>query len=368
MVRSNSSSVLAMTGLHGLFQAALMRTTSILSGAILSVGVFCFGADERVVPKKPAAQTTVKAAPEAAKPADALPSDKPVSPEQAAAIEEIRLTDESFATAYASGDAAAVAAHFTADAEYVNELGTLFHGRKAIEQTLTEFFAEHPHCTLGMNIDTVRFLSPGVAVEDGSTTITHEEQGSEPVDSHYTTVHVKVDGKWLAASVRDHAPKHRRQHRVELQQLDWLVGDWIDEGDESIVHFSCQLSDRGNFLLRQFSIQIAGQEAMNGTQRIGWDPLTGKLRSWIFDSEGGYGDGLWHRDGEKWVLKTTGTTADGESASSTSIYTRVNDHTMTWQSIDHEIAGVKQPDSEVVTIVRQSPAPAPVQTIATDPK
>ena len=348
-----------------------MRTMLIFSGVVISVGVICFGADEKVVPQKPApagTQAPTKTVSEAVKPDQAVSSDKPVSSEQAAAIEEIRLTDESFATAYAKGDAKAVAAHFTADAEYVDEVGTLFHGRQAIEQTLTEYFAEHPHCTLEMNIDTMRFISPGVAVEDGSTTITHAEDESESVDSRYTTVHVKVDGQWLAASVRDHAPKSRRQHRAQLQQLDWLNGDWIDEGDESIVSFSCQPSDNGNFLIRQFNIQIAGRDAMSGTQRIGWDPLTGKLRSWMFDSEGAYGEGLWHRDGDNWVLKTTGTTADGESASSTSIYTVVNDHTMTWQSIDHEIAGVQQPDSEVVTIVRRSPSPAPVQIIATDPK
>jgi hypothetical protein len=57
------------------------------------------------------------------------------------------------------------------------------------------------------------------------------------------------------------------------------------------------------------------------------------------------------------VLKSTGVTADGQTASSTSIYTFVNAHTMTWQSVDHEIAGVELPDSEVVTIVRQAPAP-----------
>lgn len=320
--------------------------------------------DSKKVPK-PAKTQTPAEVDEDAKPADDRPE---VSKQQAADIEEIRLTDESFAKAYASGDAAAVAAHFTTDAEYVDESGTLFQGREAIEKTLTEYFAEHPQCTLEMDIDTIRFISPGVAVEDGSTTIIHDEDGSIPVDSRYTTVHVIIDGKWLAASIRDHAPKDRRQHRAELQQLDWLKGDWIDEGDDLIVSFSCQSTDSGNFLLRKFNIQIAGREAMSGTQRIGWDPLAGKLRGWMFDSEGAYGEGLWHRDGDRWMLKTTGTTADGESASSTSIYTQVNDHTMTWQSIDHEIAGVQQPDSEVVTIVRQSPTPEPVQTIATDPQ
>jgi hypothetical protein len=32
---------------------------------------------------------------------------------------------------------------------------------------------------------------------------------------------------------------------------------------------------------------------------------------------------------------------------------------MTWQSVDHEIAGVQQPDSDIITIVRHSAGPAP---------
>ena len=123
--------------------------------------------------------------------------------------------------------------------------------------------------------------------------------------------------------------------------------------------FSCESVENGNFLLRKFTIQIAGQEMMSGTQRMGWDPLTGKLRAWIFDSEGAYSEGFWHRDGDHWVLKSTGVTADGQATSSTSIYTFVNPHTMTWQLVHHEIAGVQLPDSEVVTIVRQAPVPSP---------
>jgi hypothetical protein len=150
-----------------------------------------------------------------------------------------------------------------------------------------------------------------------------------------------------------------------------LMGDWIDEGDDSIVSFSCKATDSGNFLLREFAIEIAGRKAMSGTQRIGWDPLTGKLRGWIFDSEGAYAEGLWHRDEDSWVLKTTGVTADGQAASSTSIYRQINDHTMTWQSIDYEIGGVQIPDSEVYTIVRQAPIPtadAEVPAITKDDK
>ncbi len=331
------------------------------------VGVIAFGAyDEQLfttIGKKGSSTSTASADTKAdpktiAQPTEKTPAVQPVATQRLADEQAIRQMDDSFVKAYGQGNAKSVSALFIADAEYVDEQGNVFQGRDAIEESLKDFFAENPGCKLEMNIDSIRFLSPAVAVEDGTTTITRTE-GEPTVDSLYTTVHVKTDGKWLAASVRDHAPKNRRLHRSQLQQLGWLVGDWVDEGDDSIVHFSCESVDNSNFLLRKFAIQVAGQEAMSGTQRIGWDPLTGKLRAWIFDSEGAYGEGLWHRDGDNWVLKSTGVTADGQNASSTSIYTFVNHHTMTWQSVDQEIAGVQQPDSEVVTIVRKSPNPLP---------
>ena len=270
--------------------------------------------------------------------------------------EAIRLTGETFVKAYCDGDAKSIAAQFTPDAEFIDERGTVYQGREAIEGAMTALFAENAGCKIEMDIETIRFVSPGVAVEDGTTMFTTSD-GEESVYSRYTAIHVKTDGKWLAASVRDRAPKNRRQHRTQLQQLAWLQGEWVHESSDSVVIFTCEAADGGNFLVRKFAIRIAGQDSMNGTQRIGWDPLTGKLRAWIFDSEGGYSDGFWHRDENSWVLKSSGVTSEGETASSTSIYTFVNEHTMTWQSVDHEIAGVELPDSEPITIVRRAPVP-----------
>jgi uncharacterized protein (TIGR02246 family) len=350
-----------------------MRTILKVSAASLVVVAMSSAvAGEQAVPKpvnKRGIQNAKAAEKAAVKPADKAgttpadkssasgPAAKATAPDKNLAEEEaIRNSSETYAQAYASGDAKAVAAHFTGDAEYVDERGDLFKGRQAIEEALTAFFAENPGCQLDVDIDTIRFVSPDVAIEDGTTTLTHPE-GPATDYSHYTTVHVKTAGKWLAASVREHAPKDRREHRAQLQQLEWLLGDWVDEDDDSIVEYSCQAVDNGNFLLRQFTVKIAGQEAMSGTQRIGWDPVSGKLRAWVFDSEGGYAEGTWHRDGDSWILKTTGVTADGQTASGTSIYTFVSDDIMTWQAVDHEIAGEQLPDGEVVTIVRKPPPP-----------
>ena len=60
---------------------------------------------------------------------------------------------------------------------------------------------------------------------------------------------------------------------------------------------------------------------MTVNQRIGWDPLTKQIKSWVFDSEGGYGDALWTRKGNQWVIKSTGVLPDGRTASATHVLT-----------------------------------------------
>ena len=345
-----------------IFKILLCSGTALIGGLI-----FWFPSDE---PGLTASPVKTRAAAEIESPilaSGSSPSDSTRLTDVKKSADEyaIREAYAFFVKAWETGDAKAAAAQFTPDAEYVDESGTVFEGREAIENCLSEFFAENPSCKLEMTIDSLRMISPGVAIVDGTSGVTVAEANT-PVQCHFTTIYVKTDGKWLTASVRDRAPRNLREHSVHLQQLDWLKGDWVDEGDDAIVNFSCESTDNGNFLIRNFSIVLAGQEAMTGTQRIGWDPLTGKLRTWIFDSEGAYGEGLWHRDDEndRWILKSAGVTADGQAASSTSIYTFVNEHTMTWQSVDHEIAGIQQPDSEIVTIVRTSPGPVP--TVAID--
>jgi len=345
--------------IHMIFRTLFYPGIALLGGMLCS-GTF----DEPGVAKRP---VIVNAEVTDAASKTALQGEVPASPlndNQVSADEDaIRQVDDRFTKAWEAGDAKAAAAQFTEHAEYVDESGTVFAGRAAIENCLSEFFEDNPACKLKMMIDAVRIISPGVAVVDGRSLVTISE-ALAPVQCHFTSVYVKTDGEWLTASIRDRVPRNLREHSVQLQQLDWLKGDWIDEGDDSIVTFSCESIDNGNFLIRKFSIELAGQEAMTGTQRIGWDPLTGKLRTWIFDSEGAYGEGLWHRDdaNDRWILKSAGVMADGQAASSTSIYTFVNEHTMTWQSVDHEIAGIQQPDSEIFTIVRV--APSPVRAIA----
>ena len=81
-----------------------------------------------------------------------------------------------------------------------------------------------------------------------------------------------------------------------------MVGEWIDDGGNVVVRSSCRWSDDGNFLLQEFNLQIGEREAQRVTQRIGWDPLAKRIRSWVFDSDGGFGESVWARDGDAWII------------------------------------------------------------------
>ena len=102
---------------------------------------------------------------------------------------------------------------------------------------------------------------------------------------------------------------------------------------------SYRWTDNKNFILGEFNIQVAGRPVMSGSQRIGWDPLAKVIRSWVFDSEGGFAEGVYSQDGDRWIVKLTGVTRDGEPATATNVITLLGKDRMTWQSRDRIVGG-----------------------------
>ena len=241
-------------------------------------------------------------------------------------------------------------------------------GREAIEKLFAASFEENPGQTIDVKTESLRFLGPDAAIEEGTATITtpRAEGGpTEPAEStRYSAAYVRREGKWLQDSIRDFAtvPAEESKPRERLKELEWLVGEWIDESDEGEVHTTCRWSEHQAFLQRSFQLKIRGKSEMSGSQLIGWDPRLRQIRSWVFDSDGGFSESLWSRDGERWVIKSSGVVKDGRAASATNILTRVNRDTIRWTSVDRTIGSEILPDAEEITLVRKPPQPRPART------
>ena len=297
-------------------------------------------------PKSPSAPTKPAASQRAAKPAD----------DRAADEKALRKSAEDFARAFNARDAKAIAAQFAPQAEMVDFDGKAIQGRAAIEESFARQFAE-PLFKIAVEIESLRFVGENLAVEDGHLVITDEESDIT-FRSRYTAVHVRDGGKWLVASSRDVVnPNDRIEPHEHLRQLSWLVGDWVQESGNSLVATSYRWDEGKNFLLGDYTVKVAGQATMKGTQRIGWDPLTKQIKTWTFDSDGGYGEGYWHRDGDRWLLKLEGVSADGRSGSMTQIHAHLNDHRRTWRAVDRVLGGEPLNDIDEITVVRAAPKP-----------
>lgn len=159
---------------------------------------------------------------------------------------------------------------------------------------------------------------------------------------------------WATAAVAQDAPAAAPpQAERPLDALAWIVGEWTDSAGEARVLVSCQWTKNRNFLTRQFRVaDEAGAVLMEGTQVIGWDPQQGRVRSWTFDSEGGFGEEFWTRDGDRWLIKKSFTLATGERASALNVLTRRDDDTATWASHNREVDGRLLPSLPEVTVVR----------------
>ncbi|MBX3437670.1 MAG: SgcJ/EcaC family oxidoreductase [Planctomycetaceae bacterium] len=275
--------------------------------------------------------------------------------DQAADQEAIRANIARFEEAYNARDAQAIAALFTANGRIIDKDGRQSEGREAIAQVFTNVFAAAPENRIEVYVDSIEFLDAGLAIETGTTKELPPTDES-PAYDRYTVVHVKRDGQWQMALARDEEGPPPSAHE-RLQPLAWLVGEWIDDDGSSVVASTCRWSDDGNFLLQEFKLELHGDEAMNVSQRIGWDPIAKCIRSWVFDSEGGFGQSMWSPSDNGWVIKATGVRPDGTTGSATNRLVLTGGDSYVWETSDRVVAGEPQPSMQV-KIVRKPPEPA----------
>ena len=287
----------------------------------------------------------------AQQPARPAAAEAAVSPDEQA----IRKGVVAFVEQYNAHKGDALAALFHADARMTFRDGTEVNGRDEIKQAFEEAFTANPKGSISVVVDSIRFLTPDVAVEEGSTS-TFPDGDTLTAKSRYTVVHLKKGGQWLMQSVRV-VEEESLSAYGELAPLEWLVGEWIDEGRTETVETTFRWDDNKSFLLEEFQVIKDGAVVLKGTQRIGWDPQAKQIRSWTFDSAGGFGEAAWTPVEGGWIVKAKAVTADGTSASATRTLTRAAQDRVIWTATDR-LAGDEPLEDLAVTMVRKPPQPA----------
>ena len=183
-------------------------------------------------------------------------------------------------------------------------------------------------------VETIAPLAPGVARVTGRTRLTPSD-GSVPCRwARFAALFIKCNGRWLFASVREVPNKELSPHE-HLEELEWLVGDWVEESEDAVVLTSIAWSENGTSCSdRSTSGSRVSPPDRHPADRLG--PLTKQIKSWVFDSRGGYGEGLWMRQGDQWIIKATGVRPTAR-ATATQVLTYVNKDTLRWKSIDRTL-------------------------------
>lgn len=274
----------------------------------------------------------------------------PLRADRAADEAAIRASAQAYAAAFTRRDAKALAAFWAPDAVHAVD-GKKVTGREAIEKAFAAVFAEAGDARLQVKINSLRFVTDDVAIEDGTALVRRPGEATE--ESTYTAVHVRKDGKWLLDSVRETESPAAASPFDKLKELDWMVGDWVDDNDEATVRTSVKWMGNGAFLVRTFSIAIGDSVQLEGGQVVGYDPVKKQIRSWAFDSDGGFSEGLWTRDGNQWTVRSTNTLADGRQGTATTVFRYIDENRFGWKSIARDLEGELLPNVDEVEVVRE---------------
>jgi uncharacterized protein (TIGR02246 family) len=267
----------------------------------------------------------------------------------------IRKNAAEYAEAYNKGSFDAAGKHWSADAEYINDEGKVTKGRDAIVGLFKKGRVATKGYSLKVDVQAVRIIKPDVALEDGTVTIAAPDGTAEK--TRFSAVLVKSDGHWQMTRVHDVAAVAETEEAspyTRLKQLEWLVGKWEDEDKGASIRMTCRWGMGKSFLIQEYSIKQPNKDAIEISQRIGWDPVNNQIRSWIFDSRGGFSDGNWQRDGNKWDVAVTGVLPDARTASARQVWTFVDDSHFKWQALDRAIDSQPLADS-LVTFRRAAP-------------
>jgi uncharacterized protein (TIGR02246 family) len=297
--------------------------------------------------------------------ADDADATRPASgtPETAAADVDVPVVDvpgldteaqtffAGYLNAFNAADTEALATMWAADAVWTSDIdGSSTEGREAIIADLKESLTLAPGLRLSAQLERVREIAQGVVSVDGQVISARPDE--PPTQTSFTAILVNRDNSWQISTVHEFATPVPATPYERLKQFEFLIGEWYDESPDANITTTFRWGAGQSFLIRSYIAQVEGAEPLQGTQVFGWDPREQVMRSWSFDSLGGFGQGTWSKSGDEWVGRLGEVLPDGGTAAATQVIRRIDNDTLEVTTVGREVNGEPQPSSDPVRVVR----------------
>jgi hypothetical protein len=257
----------------------------------------------------------------------------------------IRAAASAYRTALTKRDAAAIRDAWVADGDVVDGWGNRL-SLADIAVVGGETPADmRPEFRVGES--RLRLIAADVVVEDGTADVVMPGT-SVPLEGWFSAIWVRRGGAWKLACVRE-SERPIASQADALDDLDWMVGDWVlvagdDAGTSAApaMEMSVRWDSGRTFLVREARLTSAGAGAdspeVEVQQRIGWDPLVNRIRSWSFSTDGSRSEATWFRDGDSWIARGAAVLPDGTQTTAVNIYTYDGKDRWVWRTMPEPTA------------------------------
>ena len=271
------------------------------------------------------------------------------SPEYQEAEDQFRKYQE----AYDRGDAKTLAGFYAEDVDYIDQDGVEVKGRGEMKKLFIQNFQANPGAKIAITLEEVKPLTPDVQVNRGVATVTATSGLTE--STRYAAVLAKKNDGWQICQLTETAAPAPTASS-QLHALKWLIGNWENKDADQTVETKVEWAGDKNFLVRTFKLKDEEGET-DGWEIVGWDPDGREIRSWIFDSNGGFGESSWSYDGEHWLIRASNMLPDGSRSTAENLLTKIDDNAFTWESQNRTLDGGSEPSVPKIVVHRTTPNP-----------
>lgn len=275
-----------------------------------------------------------------------------VAAEPTQPVTQIEAAVAAYVEALNQGDLKGLTDLWTPEGVYIARSGgQRVNGRDAIAEQFSDAVDKESAAKLAVETQAIEFISPGVALERGEAWVTRGDL--DVTHSQYSAIYVKRGDRWLIDRITEDELVQEPSHFEQLQALEWMIGQWVDVGEGFTITMDCKWTEKQNYISRTYSVIGDDGFTSSGLQLIGWDAKEEAIRSWLFDSEGGFVLGRWSQRDDEWVVQSVATLADGSSGSFTSIYRPQEDGSYRWQKIHRVVDGTLLPNLDEITVKKK---------------